>query len=101
MIRIVQCLCPLRHAIMALAYETDSGIPAALHAAVMEAALKNVLDAGIEAHMLNPWCGLCGSREWHYEDGATRFRTLEEAEPELARLQAQNLAARGGLQSQN
>ena len=105
MVRITQCLCPMRHAIMAVAYQPDA-VPTALAGmeatqAAGEAMLRKAVEQVLAAGALNPWCGLCGSRDWHYEDRATKFRTLDEARSELARLEAQNAAARAALQNPN
>ena len=84
-VRIVQCLCPERHCIVATAYESETGdaIPEILEG------LKDGVAALIAGRGMNPWCGLCHSREWRYEDQATRFQTMEEATPYL-REQAKN-----------
>jgi hypothetical protein len=89
MIHIVQCLCPQRHCIMAVAYDdvTTNGADALEQ-------LEAVMKEAIERHMLNPWCGICQSRDFFYEDGVTRFTTMEEARPHLERSGADQIATR-------
>jgi hypothetical protein len=110
MIRITQCLCPSRHCILAFAYVP--GISAAqrdfgstdditLTEANAAAYLKSMVEGLIERRAVNPWCGICNSRKLSYEDRATSFRTMEEARPELERLQAENARARMLLQNKN
>lgn len=89
---IAQCLCgPHRHAIAALAGEADSEEAAdALLLPQLRRGLAELLQSGI-----NPWCAICGAEApgWIYEIGRTRFRSLAEAAPELARAAAGNAAA--------
>jgi hypothetical protein len=67
---LVQYLCPLRHCILAVAYEEGSG-------SFEEA--KGQIRLGMQAAGMNPWCGICGSRELHFEEGRTPFQSIEEA----------------------
>lgn len=96
MIRIVQCLCPQRHAILAIAYEP--GITAAqedfggtddITLTEENAAdyLRSMVEGLVKRQSLNPWCGVCHSRQFTYEDRPTRFATMREAIPELQRLE--------------
>lgn len=80
MILITQCLCPSRHCVVGLAVEDRSPEEA-------EATLRELFDAAVKAKQLNRRCGLCGSTDLHFETGKCRFATMEEARPELARLQ--------------
>lgn len=91
MVRLVQCLCPARHAIMATAYEPETIKP---EDAI--AALRRAIAGALRIGALNPWCGICGARDsqWAYEDNQTRFHTIEDAKPELARLEQENAKAR-------
>jgi hypothetical protein len=57
---LAQVLCPTRHAICALAYDREE-----TPAAEIERRLRGAFAPGA----LNPWCGLCGSRELHIEHG--------------------------------
>ena len=78
-VRLVQLLCPNRHAIVAGAY-----LPGQSTFDDTVAVLRNKLQA-LEAE----WrCGICGSRRLAFEDAETHFDSLEQAAPELARLQA-------------
>jgi hypothetical protein len=103
MIRIVQCLCPKRHAIMAFAYDSADipehfdGDPAA-----PRAGLKQLIEDSILAKMLDPWCGICRApaSEFRYEDCPSRFRTMDEARPVLTALASANAEAREILHNQ-
>lgn len=83
-VHIVQHLCPQRHCIMGGAF------------VVGEKTYEEVVETikRFEAEMrIHPWCGICGSHKLEFEERATRFNTMDEARPELARLQQANLAA--------
>jgi hypothetical protein len=79
-VRIVQCLCPKRHCIMATAYTpadiTDDD-------AVEE--MRDSINSMIARGVLDPWCGICAATDWHYEVGQTAFATMEVAAPDRAR----------------
>jgi DNA-directed RNA polymerase subunit M/transcription elongation factor TFIIS len=92
MIHLVRCLCPARHCLYALAYDAEVLTD---REAIGQARAQ--WRAATESGQLDPWCGLCGSREIGYESGATRFRTLAEALPELRRIEAENLRTRAAL----
>ena len=64
MVKIVQLLCPERHCLLGIAYEDERG-------SFKEAcaALQAMIDSG----PFNNWCGLCGSRVLHFEEGTTKF----------------------------
>jgi hypothetical protein len=94
-IRIVQCLCPKRHAIMAIAYT-----PADITDADVTEALTSQIRSMVQHGVLDPWCGICGSTTWHVEVGQTAFATMEEATPHLKALEAENLRARNFLRAQ-
>ena len=88
---IAQCLCgPNRHAIAALAGEADSATEALDLLTRLRAGIADLRQAD-----LNPWCAICGSPEaaWLYQIDRTRFRTMKEAGPELARTAAGNAVA--------
>jgi hypothetical protein len=85
MIHICQYLCPQRHCTIGAAYE-----PAEVKAEKIEQDLLNVFKTGL----VNPWCGICGSRELHFEHGETRFTTIEEAQGSLRAMEAANMASR-------
>jgi hypothetical protein len=57
-------------------------------------ALRTLIESEIEAGRLNPWCGLCGDHRFHYEDGVTKFKTMEEALPHIRRTERENSVAR-------
>lgn len=92
MVRIVQCLCPERHCIMAAAYEAEADEVDPL----MKRGLKMRIAELVTMRVLNPVCGLCGAsvETWSFEDRASKYRTLEEARPHLEELEARNAAAR-------
>ena len=81
-IRIVQCLCPSRHCIMALAFD-----PAESDDTSAIGRLKEDVTGLLAGGQLDPWCALCLSRDWHYEVGITRFTTISEALPHLMKSQ--------------
>ena len=89
-VRIVQVLCPSRHCIIATAYQSPDGeeIPE------MKARLREKAETMIARGEMNPWCGICRSRKWTYEDAPTVFATMEEAAPYLAQNAADQAATR-------
>lgn len=89
-VHIVQCLCPSRHAILAIAYlprDLDSPRTA-------EDYLRETVARLVAAGIMNARCGICKSANLRYEDSATRFQTMAEAEPELRRIERECSAAR-------
>lgn len=89
MIHIIQCLCPARHCVLAAAYDdTKTTGKDALEL------FQSMVLVAIDGGGLNRWCGICQSRDWHYEDGVTRFTTLEDAKPFIEQCQADQLASR-------
>jgi hypothetical protein len=74
-IRIIQHLCPSRHCITALAYESPTG--------EIDPQQVNRLKAMEQENQIDQWCGLCGSRELVYEDMPTIFKTMEESRIKL------------------
>jgi hypothetical protein len=93
-IYIAQCLCPSRHCIMAVAFD-------ALHVTPEAGAdlLRMTVEDYIRRKVINPWCGLCHSRDFRYEAQPTRFETMEQAMPhvkELERQQAKTATLLGG-----
>jgi hypothetical protein len=89
-VRILQVLCPTRHCIVATAYESPDGEP---NPEFMEQAQAAVA-ALIETNQINPWCGICHSRDWRYEDERTKFQTMDEAQPHLEELGRRQEATR-------
>lgn len=95
MIHIIQCLCPQRHCILALAYDdTEGGGEEIL------GLLQATVAGSIEQGLLNPWCGICQAREWTYEDGKTHFTSLAEAKPFLEQCQRDQMDFRTMLDLQ-
>lgn len=90
-ILIVQALCPARHCIVAVSGEGEPDQLALL--------LRKALELAIEKPLINPWCALCGAPQttWTYEPGQTKFSSMEEARPELAKLEAEQLATRQAM----
>jgi hypothetical protein len=88
---ICQCLCPDRHCIMAAVCEAETETEADT---AVRAPLRRTLQELLQNRTVNPTCALCGAHRatWRFELGRTRFATMEDAGPELAELQAQNLA---------
>lgn len=104
-VRIVQALCPARHCILAIAYQP--GITAAqadfgscdditLTKANAAGYLRTLVEGLVERKTFDPWCGLCRAAKatWVYEDELTRFWSMEEALPELEKLEAEQMLAR-------
>lgn len=85
---LLQVLCPSRHAIVAVPYDPDEHV-----AAAMEVAAATTM----AEHGINPWCGLCGSHELHAEHAPMKWATLEEALPHLQETERQNQLARALL----
>jgi hypothetical protein len=83
MVRIVQVLCPDRHCIVGACYDdTDPETKERAHAG-LASLLKTI----------NPWCGICGSTKLEFEDMPTKYKTLEDARPDVTNIQAKNLEA--------
>jgi hypothetical protein len=85
---ISQCLCEHRHCILSAVWdEADTS------QAQAEAELSNALTQLLWTGTLNKWCRICRSETFHYEAGRTTWRTIEEATPELQKVQAANIAS--------
>jgi hypothetical protein len=91
---VAQCLCPARHCILAAAGEADSSTNADID--VLQP-LRETVGMFLQSGAINPWCGLCHSREdsWRYELCRTSFRSLDEAKPLLAELEREMAVTRG------
>lgn len=87
-VRIVQLLCPQRHCVLAVAYDTE-------HTTKEEAI--EAIEHGRKAMKIDPWCGLCASRELTFDDQPTVFKTMETAMPSLMAEQIKNLATRAAI----
>jgi hypothetical protein len=93
---IAQCLCPRRHAIIAAAGEAEDEATAA---ELVAKPLREQLDELLAEGIFNPWCGICRapSETWRHELRRSRFASMEEAAPELWRLQLEQAVARAVL----
>jgi hypothetical protein len=107
-VRIVQCLCPKRHCILAIAYKPgvstapDPDSPDLRTLLTRENAsghLRRRVELLLAMKAMDPYCGLCGAREWTYEDASTRFETLAEAMPHLEQSEAEQRATAAFLRS--
>ena len=76
-VRIVQLLCPNRHCVVAIAYESPDGSEIPKYGQELIEAIQS------QRFGIHPWCGICQSRTLHPEDRPTNFQTLEEANPTL------------------
>lgn len=94
MVYIIQCLCgPSRHCILGLAADDKLS-----DIAKVEADFQAVIDDLKATNGINPWCGICGSRDWHLERARSIFQTIEEATPHIKQIEQENLAARDFFQ---
>jgi hypothetical protein len=109
-IRIVQCLCPARHCILAFPYtpgmttaHKDLGGCVDIILSEESAAnyLRDMVEGLVASRAINPWCGICDSRTFQYEDRVTAFQSMEEAVPFLRRLEAEQSRAAAVLQNKN
>jgi hypothetical protein len=73
-IHLVQLLCPQRHCVVAGAYPAGE---------ITFEEVCHYLDLKLAAMGGKRRCGICGSSDLHFEDGVTRFQTMEEALPFL------------------
>jgi hypothetical protein len=89
MIHIIQWLCPERHCVLAAAYD-DAETKKEEALQTFESMVLVATDGG----GINPWCGICHSRDLHFEDGVTPFKTMEEAKPALEQTERDQLASR-------
>jgi hypothetical protein len=83
-IHLVQHLCPKRHCIMAVAFNSDDS---------NEGEAIESLKEGERSLGVYPFCGICGSTDLTFECRATPFKTMEEARPVLAIVQRANIDA--------
>lgn len=88
---LAQCLCPLRHAMMASSGEAIDRDDA--EAEVLQP-LRRAIAVLLQTKVMNPWCAICNAapHSWTYELRRTRWRTMAQAEPHLRTLEQQNLA---------
>ena len=85
----MQCLCPSRHCLLAIAYEEGGD----LTPESASKGLKALVEINCQQGLMNPWCGICGSRDLKYEDGVTRYQSIEEAKPHLEETERLNALA--------
>lgn len=90
---LAQLLCPKRHCILGLAYDSEETTPEAI-----EAKLTLTMHA---LKVVNPWCGICGSRDLHVEHGKLKTDDWDEANAMLRAAEQANLATRQVLGEQN
>ena len=86
-VRIVQMLCPSRHCLVALAYESADGrnnpvMPYHLGEKFVEQKLEHK-------------CAICGATTFTLEDAPTIFSSMAEAEPHLRREETKQAITRG------
>ena len=101
-VHITQCLCPKRHCIIALAWEEGESVPGCGDLVFKDSAdacdgVEKLISYFVKDGQIDPWCGICHSSTFTYEDGLTRFMSLDEARPEIERLQLANLLTRAAL----
>jgi len=90
MIRMIQLLCPNRHAIVAAFYNDETSG----HCEVV-AEMKAALDQA----KANPWCGICGSAHLEFEDRPTDYQTIDEAKASAQAVAMVNAYSRSILDS--
>jgi hypothetical protein len=88
-VMLVQYLCPARHCIAAAIY-----LPSETR--TFETTCQDLKD-GMAKSNVNPWCGVCGSKELKFEQGPTPFKSLEEAEAPILQSLLDQLATRALL----
>lgn len=101
--KLVQCLCPARHCILALAFRED--VPDADAIAHMQVTIRAALgDRPIDETLrkafgfmqqLNPWCGLCGAKAetWMYEVAILREQNWDKTVLELLESEQAQIAS--------
>lgn len=94
-ILITQCLCPERHCILAVAFD-DEVTPTS----TAEKQLREMIDELVASGTLKKECAICRrERPLHLETGATKFKSLAEAEPILRQLARRQEATREFLRA--
>lgn len=78
MICTIQVLCPNRHAIIATIYDPED-----MPHDVALATMQQQVAEWIQNKTINPWCGICESRVWTYEQRRTKYQTMDEAKQEF------------------
>jgi hypothetical protein len=59
--------------------------------------LKEMMEHYFKSGAINGWCGICQSRDLHYEDGVTKFTSINEAVPEIAACQIRQKMSRDAI----
>jgi hypothetical protein len=85
-IRLIQHLCPSRHCVMATAYAAPTGEEDPQQVERLKAMEQEL--------QIDPWCGLCGSKQLFYEDRPTIFKTIEQSRIWLRQAEAAQAATR-------
>jgi hypothetical protein len=95
---LLQCLCPARHCIIALAGEA----PPATAEEMKDRAVV-ALEAAIESKAINPWCELCKAPRgfWSFEVAELPGRTLAEIMPELKRQEAAQMQTQAAMKAED
>jgi hypothetical protein len=92
---IAQLKCPQNHCVFATAGEFDDPDKANDLALLLGFEMGRLVISGALKHE----CGICKSTELKVEIGATRFRTMAEAEPFLRQSQADQIATAAFLKA--
>lgn len=96
-VHLVQCLCPARHTIMAIAGEDP---PASAEQTLIQ--LRDAIEQTIAAGRINPRCELCQAPrdQWTFETATLENRTLAEVLPALKREEAAQLATQASIKAE-
>ena len=78
-VRLVQLLCQQRHCFIATAYEAPGGV----EMPQIAQRLRIQFDEMAEGRVTRPKCLICGGADFHTEDRATNWATMQEAYPHL------------------
>lgn len=82
---LVQYLCGQRHAIGASPYDRSATSPVEI---------EGLLLAALHRFGVQPYCGLCGSRDLHFEHGRLTDQDWDSALKRLRALEVENAASR-------
>lgn len=89
---VVQCLCPERHCVLAVAMEGATE----QEEAILTASTKEI-EGAFSSGMFRRECGICHAKELRFELMRTPFKTMEEARPALMETQLEQLATRATI----
>jgi hypothetical protein len=90
MIHILQLLCPQRHCFVAVVWDDTTMSEPSAHEELGKATRVALGDRGAAALV----CALCGSTQFHPDDGITRWKTMAEAAPFVKACEAAQLLTR-------